>query len=89
MADKSGKLVLSGKIEKVETKSFMLLEDAPPKASDKVVVKIESDTNISDGKGKKLNLSDLKAGQKVEVTTFPIMMMMYPVQVKAISVVVR
>jgi hypothetical protein len=81
-------LILTGKIEKVENKSFMLIEDSPPKASDKVVVKVEGSTNIT-GNGKKLDFSDLKAGQRVEVTTYPAMTMMYPVQVKAISIVVR
>jgi hypothetical protein len=84
-----GNLVLTGKINSVDNQSFMMLEDAPHKASDKVVVKIQGSTNISDSNGKKLNFSDLKAGQRVEVTTLPVMTMMYPAQVRAISVVVR
>jgi hypothetical protein len=83
------KLTLTGKIDTIDGSSFMMLEDAPYKASDKVVVKVEADTKITDAKGIALTFSQLKAGQKVEITTLPVMLMIYPAQVKAITIVVK
>lgn len=83
------RLTMSGKIESVETGSFVLLEDAPYKASDKVVLKVDANTKIVDGSGKTLQLSELKAGQRVEVITPSVFTMMYPVQTYAYSIVVK
>jgi hypothetical protein len=83
------RLTMTGKIESVDNGALTLLEDAPYKASDKVILKVDANTNITDANGKTLQLSDLKAGQRIEVVTPSIFTMMYPVQTTAFSIVAK
>jgi hypothetical protein len=82
----SQNLFLKGTIDSVNDNGFILREDAPYQASDRVVVTVDEKTRLTDSHGKTFKLTDLKPGQRVTVETLPVMIMIYPAQVTAISV---
>lgn len=87
----SQRITIKGAIKSIDTAGnfFVITADAPAQAGDQVIVKIDRDSKLVGTGGKTLKFADLKVDQKVAVETDPVMIMIYPAQVKGWEVTVQ
>lgn len=79
---------LAGKIDRLDSSGFQLLQGPRYEEADRVIVSIDQNTRIVDARGQTLKFADLKQGQEVIFETDPVTIMIFPAQMKAYSVTV-